>query len=690
MISFELLLMECAATLLQLVRDAAAGVYSSSLSESDLIKHLDGVRKQLQCSGSAEIGPEARAIAVCYVTAQVVAFLALNRPITAQTARSKWQQRVILLETAVASSLASVGSCVSEEDADFELKATDRRHFCYMYQRLLQRLWEIAQTPTQAVAVLTKLCVLLACCWLSYDRIGTLEKVQELLTVCSDFCLKHRETKHLAKWPLFLRGMVVMVEKKEDARALTCFQRAAGVCGDDESDGVLFYWYAVALLRNGKTGDAVAALDKCIRANYEPVACLSLQALTELQDEDFHAASEQLQRALEIDASQSRSLFNYALLMGRMENFEGQQQLLAFVLGSEDDNKVPDRKRKQPGGNADFSSAAEESARLFDKASLEPLFPSQRTSVNLPTVHLHLAGAAMENGSWLKSKKHFETFLSLEDLRISSAVAAETARDYVYVLLQCKLPSLALIKCEQFLLTFGENSIMKEESVTVSLLLLHLYKADALLCLERVDECYEYLKQTALPKVQDAMRQLNRPSDTLSIDVISEEIVSCHTQLLNNLAIATACRNNVDAAISILREGLQQYPDCLAIKFNLVLLLWRKRDESAACSIWFKARGWDLQANGNELESNGMAGDANRLAFTAAASATSSRNPSFSEHVQDNLNGEAGVSAQQLVYLDALILNYWRKSRNIKLADTSLQYIEYIESLGTTDSARHD
>ncbi|POM72037.1 Hypothetical protein PHPALM_11327 [Phytophthora palmivora] len=479
-----------------------------------------------------------------------------------------------------------------------------------------------------------------------------------------------------------------MVEKQDFDGAAQCFQTAEK-CGVDD-DGVLWYWYAVALIRSGNDGDAVTTLDKCIRANYEPTACLLLQALVNLQAQDFHAAAEQLQRALAIDAAQSRSLFNYALLMERMGNFEAQQQLLEYVFESRgNENYGRSSKELKSDGATKLPATAKTTDILFNEDRLASLLPSRLVCVNAAMVNFHLAVAAMENGCWLESKKHFEEFLNIGDFQKPQDIVVEATRDYVYVLLQCKLPSLALSKCEQYLLEHDTNSTNKD-SVVVAKLLLHLYKADALLCLERADECYEYLKQTAQPMIQVVMQKSNDTQETHSI---GEEIRSCHTQLLNNLAVVMACCSGVDSAILLLREGLQQYPDCLAIIFNLVLLLWRKGEEATACSMWFRARGWDLQSKTDESKSTpSVANSLDAVAAYENAAMSTSTFPTtpISEHVQGTFDGEGGVSAQQLVYLDALILNYYRKTRNAQLVDKSLQYVEYIESLGTASITQHN
>ncbi|KAG7384900.1 hypothetical protein PHYPSEUDO_002121 [Phytophthora pseudosyringae] len=678
--------MEPASALLELVRDAAGGAQSSHLSECALLDRLESVKKQLRLSA---ISSESSAIAACHVTAQVLAFLVQHGPVPAQRASSKWHKRVLLLETTVASASMSIAS---SGDADWGPESDDRGDLCSLHKRLLQRLWETPQTPqedTNAVAVVTKLCVLLAICWLCYDRVGNLTKAEELLTLCGDFCLAHESTKKLAKWPLFLLGLVRLVEKQDYDRALGCFRGAVERCGHSEGEeGVLFYWYAVALIRKGDSDGAVSALETCIRVNYEPAACVSLQALLSLQAMDFHAAAEQLQRALEIDVEQSRSMFNYALLMKRMDNFEAQQLLLECIVeshGNGDNGQAADKKRKHPGDDNGPSISAKVSTALFGDGDLASLLPSRLSSVNMSIVHLQLAVAAMESGSWLVSKQHFEAFFGVGDPRKTPNAVLEAARDYVYVLLQCKLPSLALRKCEQYLLKYEASNTANEDNVMVAMLLLHLYKADALLCLERVGECCEYLQRTVQPKIQGIVQE----AGANVADAASVEIVSCHTQLLNNIAVVVACCAGVDTAISLLQEGLQLYPDCLAIKFNLVLLLWRKDDKTTAVALWMKTRGWDLRSN--IKESKRTSGDTSALDIAttyhnAAVSASTSQAPPILEHVQGILDGEGGVSAQQLVYLDALIMNFWRKMRNSQLVDTSLQYVKYLESLGITDT----
>ncbi|CAI5731908.1 unnamed protein product [Hyaloperonospora brassicae] len=661
----------------------------ASLTEADLIDLVEQAKAQLHDSWQrSTIASEAFAVGVCLVTSRVVGYLVQHRPVSAHTVPSQWPKRVFLLETAIAIASTSVRDSTAD---DVALTCAEGREVCTVYAHLLRRLYPTARSPVEAMKVMNKVGVLLAMSWFAYDRTGTIDAVEKLLTVCSDFCLQHQPIRYLSKWPQFLLGMVKVVEKNECREALQCFGKTVAQCDDRAAeDSVFFYWYAVALIGNGRFDDAATVLDRCIRQNYEPVACLSLQALANVKLQDYHAATGQLERALQIDHTHLKSLMNYALLMEQMGNTDVEQQLLETVLkiregvGNKHTYTFECRQRSEAANDA--SGVPMPLTALFEDVCLGSLFPSRRTGVvDMSTVHHRLALAALENGNWLESKHHFEAFVGLEGPCTSLSVDVDVARDYVYVLLQCKLPSLALIKCEQFLLEFERDNTTQAVKVEAALLLLHLYRADALLCLERVGDCYEYLRQTAQPKMQALMQWSSATGPA-----ISREIASCHSQLLNNLAVATACHRGVDAGLLLFRNGLAQYPASLAMQFNLVLLLWRKGDRATACSVWMKARRWSLQAKHGEVKLTHGERPYNSadICLNAAISASHSRDPFISEHVQGTIDGEDGVSARQLLYVDALILNYWRKTRDSELLDRSLRYVEYLERSGTTSVTR--
>ncbi|KAI9905584.1 hypothetical protein PsorP6_014270 [Peronosclerospora sorghi] len=654
--------MELASTLRQLESD----VQSSSMSERDLLTRFEDVRKQLQSRTSPALCPEAFALGVCYVTSQVLGLVCQHRPVSIQNASRHWHRRVFLLETAVTSAWASLTTI---EDAQVALQPKDTNDVCSMYSKLWRQLLQ-SPSPHEARTagpILTKLGLLLALAWLSYDRNGKLATIKKVLFSCTEGCLAHKATEKLVLWPQFLLGMIHMVEDQDGGAALHCFQTGMENCRDlVDGMGPFCYWHAIGLIHTGRFDDAVAVLDQCLRINYEPVACLSLQALVKVHAQELYAADEHLQRALEMDPTQPSALFDYALLMERMENAEAQQQVLEWIVEPCTTSKSEEKK---PVPSSSVHT-------LFEDVRLRSCFPSRVETVDLSMVHYHLALAAVENGDWFASKKHFEHVLGPGQLHQSQRTILQAAADYVYVLLQCDLPSLALQQCEQFLLQCEENTGRNPKTVDMVLLLLHFYKADALLCLERVDECYKYLKEVAEPKLL-CLREQQRPDP----DAIAEEIGACHSQLLNNLAVVLACCSDIDAGLSLLRDGLETYPDCLAIKFNLVLLLWRKGDKTTACSIWTKARGWNRQAK---------SGAETPAYLNSAVAARHCEAPFISKHVQGELNGQGGVSAHQLLYLDALIAKCQWKTVTSKLDECSVQYVEFFESLGTTSISRQD
>uniref|UniRef100_M4BLT1 Uncharacterized protein n=1 Tax=Hyaloperonospora arabidopsidis (strain Emoy2) TaxID=559515 RepID=M4BLT1_HYAAE len=379
--------------LLQLVTDTD----SSGLSESDLIHHVEDVKRQLRDSWwRSAITRDSFAIGVCHVTSQVVGYLVQHRPVLAPARTSQWQKRVFLLETAVTSAFTSLQGAKSK---DLAVLSEENRDFCIKYSKLLNRLYGTSQLPAQAVAVMTKVGILLAISWLSYDRVGKVKAVEKLLIMCTDFCLEHKSVQEFQKWPQFLLGMVQMVEKQDHREALQCFRNVVEKCRDAANaadDSVFFYWYAVVLIHNGLFSDAVDALDECIRANYEPVACLSLQAFANVKMQDYHAATEHLERALQIDCTHSGSLVNYSLLMEQMGNIDMQQQLLEAVLNS---REGVDNGQTQRSDAADIAGTPTSFTALFEDACLASLSLSRRMGVlNTPTVHHHLALAAMENG----------------------------------------------------------------------------------------------------------------------------------------------------------------------------------------------------------------------------------------------------------------------------------------------------
>uniref|UniRef100_K3X0Y2 Uncharacterized protein n=1 Tax=Globisporangium ultimum (strain ATCC 200006 / CBS 805.95 / DAOM BR144) TaxID=431595 RepID=K3X0Y2_GLOUD len=295
-----------------------------------------------------------------------------------------------------------------------------------------------------------------------------------------------------------------------------------------------------------------------------------------------------------------------------------------------------------------------------------------------------MAYTALENGKHNSNAFNLNVFARVIDSKFFQA-----SRDYIYVLLQNNLPSMALEKCE-YVLEFLITSVEDEAEYMV----VYLYKADALLSLERVRECREYLTQTAEPKISNRVLLLKQQPHPTSEEerLVSNEIEACHIQLLNNLAVATACQDGVDAAISILRRGVDQYPHSLSLKFNLVLLLWRSDErKDAACSIWLEARGLCLHMDMGDIGDDQKARELVTSAEDAAIMAATRASSRISEHVQHgeptqvggDVDDNDGLSSQQLLYLDALVLNYWGKIRSASAIETSVKYVQYLDSLST-------
>ncbi|KAF1328039.1 hypothetical protein FI667_g7239, partial [Globisporangium splendens] len=544
-----------------------------------------------------------------------------------------------------------------------------------------------------AADIMSRFGVLLSVCWLMTDGASALPRAIDLLSIAVRQCEKHRETRQHAKSALFLLGMLHFVEKRDYEQALTYFREAtmleksslAMAIGADESGGVFHYWFAVALYKNGCFSEATTQLQCCLRCNYVPVSSLNLSAFLYASDNDFHAAALDLQRALELDFLESVSIFNYAVLLGEMHNFVAQQQILEYyeeAVHPEGDVALEKAKRTRSGTprskDAKSSGTSDGSASwsLFSKSRLAALFAPHEAQVTREMTNSQMAYAAMENGKccsdWQRSKQYFEELLA-------AYTSAPTAQN--------NLPSMALEKCEHLLASLRTN--VKDEA---EYLVAYLYKADALLSLERVRECHEYLTQTVEPKISNRvllLKQQPHPS-TEEERLVSNEITACHIQLLNNLAVATACQDSVDAAISILRRGVDQYPYSLSLKFNLVLLLWRSEErKDAACSIWLEARGLCLHMDMGDMGDDQKAREMVTAAEDAAIMAATRTLSHISEHVQrgeatqlgSGLDDNDGISSQQLLYLDALVLNHWGKIRSASAIETSVKYVQYLDSL---------
>lgn len=241
-------------------------------------------------------------------------------------------------------------------------------------------------------------------------------QAEALLGAMVAFCQQRPQLRGRAKWTQFLLAMVYWTHRQDVEQALRCFRRAlsdrAEVNDDRDVDadeeeaghGVFLYWYAVVLFQNGSRQEALAVLHQCLRYEYEPVSSLTLSAWAHLQDSDLHEAANALQRAMEIDFAQSTSMFNHSLLLGRMNQFDAQQQMLQYYIQAtsltEQDAPatIASKKRKRSSGLKEDTTLKSSATRtVFSESDIAALFPVQRSDVTPDMIHLQSASAAIEN-----------------------------------------------------------------------------------------------------------------------------------------------------------------------------------------------------------------------------------------------------------------------------------------------------
>lgn len=380
--------------------------------EDALWAALEAAAAALLPTNGGDVGRgNAQPVLYCHVVVEAVAGLEQRLGAAGRT------RRVFALENAVMRLAAAASSTASGEEDTARLPSTDRRFFRSVFVRVMEHFLALTSLSTEArqhaVSTVTRLGILLSSIWLQGNRRGNLEKSTELLEVSVALLQKHRDVEHLATGPLFVLAMTSLAEDGDKAKALELFRTAAAVTQSRGSHaeavvtsrGVFNYWFAVALFQNGLVDEAAATLKHCVRANYEPVACLTLAALLHLRTLDFREAADELQRAMEIDFAQSVSMFDYAVLLGRMGNFEGQFQMLEYFCESSRMNESASgsgKKRQRDEPAVAFGSASQREIALstiVDDRRLNGLIPSPLSRTTMRMVHLHLALAAMENGT---------------------------------------------------------------------------------------------------------------------------------------------------------------------------------------------------------------------------------------------------------------------------------------------------
>ncbi|EQC39715.1 hypothetical protein SDRG_03143 [Saprolegnia diclina VS20] len=365
----------------------------------------------------------------------------------------------------------------------------------------------------------------------------------------------------------------------------------------------LSFWYALLHVHARTPTTALRHLlphlEAAIAGDYQPIASCNLYAFILAQGGgtfkagDYREAGELLARAMQMDFDQPDAAFNYALLLGKMNKWHEMQHMLEFVL--------------------------------------EALVPPPLTALTItprlttPTrVRRHLLATSLESHEYETAKRVIEALTHARDLLevASPFQLSQLIRDRIFVLLELDLHKEALQIADAAL----QRHFVESDPVVV------LYKADALLCLGRLDEC----KWTV---------------DRLDGLGVVESAPALHAQVLNNHALTFACQDDVDTAIVKLRECRRLYPTSRHAAFNLTLLLWRKGDKAAACVVWL------------EHTASTQASTPNASEKSVAAKPTN--------HVKSRSQGH--VDATQVAALDRLIRSFSTAEANVRVVQRALE-----------------
>ncbi|RHY58711.1 hypothetical protein DYB34_009103, partial [Aphanomyces astaci] len=168
-----------------------------------------------------------------------------------------------------------------------------------------------------------------------------------------------------------------------------------------------------------------------------------------------------------------------------------------------------------------------------------------------------------------------------------------------------------------------------------------LYKADALFCLEQVQECDWTLQQldTALSGEDDD----EAPNDL-------------YAQVLNNQALVLACHGRTDDALRKLYDCRRRFPTCAHALFNLTVLLWRQSKQVAACTTWLAGR---------------------QIVHNSRTSADATTPPT--SHVPAGQQGQ--ICPQQIAALDRMVDKFWADDGRMRAIKQSLQVVEHYTSI---------
>ncbi|ETW07730.1 hypothetical protein H310_02177 [Aphanomyces invadans] len=360
--------------------------------------------------------------------------------------------------------------------------------------------------------------------------------------------------------------------------------------------------------------DVWALLQTAIAGDVRTIECLILQAWirthhrTRVQ-EDI-TAGDCLVKAICLDfdhrGSTNLPMFNYAMLLGRLGQWADMQQTLQFCLDAYTNRTTSD-------------------------TACIPIF-SATMHVTLPILQAYMARACILSGD-LNTAHVMLQRLGLAtaalDVSVGPFQTSSLVRDRVFVLLEVNAHREAVNVCNAALQRYqGDPALL-------------LYKADALFCLEQVQECDWTLQQvdTVLAGVDEPCRDL-------------------YAQLLNNQALVLACRGDIADAVQKLHECRHKFPSCTHALFNLTVLLWRQKKRVAACTTWLAGRPTISVPGTLDVE-----------------------NPPTT-HVPAGRRGQ--LCPQQVAALDRLIETHWADHERMHAIKQSLQVVEHYRSFCET------
>ncbi|KAF0716581.1 hypothetical protein AaE_011065 [Aphanomyces astaci] len=393
-------------------------------------------------------------------------------------------------------------------------------------------------------------------------------------------------------------------------------------------------------------------LETAMAGDIRPIVCLNMQAWLLTQHRIVVGAAEEvtagdcLAKAIALDYDQGEkstnlSLFNYAMLLGRLGKWTDMQQVLQYCL---DDIHVG------PSTTQTTNPAAQESAWSISVRTVA-------SPLTLATVQAYMARTCIQSQDYSTARVMFQRLELAATDRVSIGPfqvqlhLSSLVRDHVYVLLEVNAHREALGVCAAALQRYqGDPVNAHREALGVCAAALQryqgdpvllLYKADALFCLEQVQECDWTLQQldTALSGEDDD----EAPNDL-------------YAQVLNNQALVLACHGRTDDALRKLYDCRRRFPTCAHALFNLTVLLWRQGKQVAACTTWLAGR---------------------QIVHNSRTSADATTPPT--SHVPAGQQGQ--ICPQQIAALDRMVDKFWADDGRMRAIKQSLQVVEHYTSI---------